>query len=402
MASEPIVAVEIGTSKVCALVGEARDDGHLMVTGIGHCPSCGVRKGVIMDLEKASVCVKTAIQGAEQSGQVEIGKVFLVISGEHIRCTTSQGSTPVIDVKAGVTREDMAQVMDIARAVNLPHDRELMHSIPRKYMVDDQLVVSNPEGMHGAKLSLDMLVVHGARNVLNNAVQAVRNVGLDVMDVAFSGLCASMAMLTPEQKECGVAILDLGAGTTSYLVYAGGAIALAGVLAVGGDHITNDIAIGFGISLKRAEILKQESGSVIPDAGMHFQRIAIPSEVGFQACSVAASDLSAIIRARMNETLELIAGLFKQRGITQQLGAGLVLTGGGVRLKGIVPLAEQIFDLPCGIGLPVNYSGMANVNEGAEYAVPLGMLRYAVRSGGYRKTEPIGWGGFLGKLWGRS
>ena len=150
MASEPIVAVEIGTSKVCALVGEAREDGHIMVTGIGHCSSCGVRKGVVMDLEKAGACVQTAIQGAEQSGQVEIGKVFLVISGEHIRSMTSQGSTPVMDVKAGVTQEDMAQVMDIARAVNLPHDRELVHSIPRKYMVDDQLVVSNPEGMRGA------------------------------------------------------------------------------------------------------------------------------------------------------------------------------------------------------------------------------------------------------------
>jgi len=402
MVSEPIVAVEIGTSKVCALVGEAREDGHIMVIGIGCCPSCGVRKGVIMDLEKVSACVQTAIQGAEQSSQVEIGKVFLVISGEHIRSMTSQGSTPVMEVKAGVTQDDMAQVMDIARAVNLLHDRELMHSIPRNYMVDDQLVVSNPEGMHGAKLSLDMLIVHGARNVLTNAVQAVRNIGLDVMDVAFSGLCAAMATLTPEQKECGVALLDLGAGTTSYMVYAGGTIALAGVLAVGGDHITNDISIGFSVSLKRAEMLKQESGSVIPDSSMHFQRIAVPAEVGFPACSVAVSDLSAVIQARMDETLELIADLFKKQGFTQQLSAGLVLTGGGVHLKGVVPLAEQVFDLPCVIGMPVNYSGMAMANEGPEYAVPLGMLRYAVRSGAYRQTEPIGWGGFLGKLWGRT
>jgi len=402
MASEPIVAVEIGTSKVCALVGEAREDGHIMVTGIGHCASCGVRKGVILDLEKAGACVRTAIQGAEQSSQVEIGKVFLVVSGEHIRSMTSQGSTPVMDVKTGVTQDDMTQVMDIARAVNLPHDRELLHSIPRKYMVDDQLVVSNPEGMRGAKLSLDMLIVHGARNVLTNAVQAVHNVGLDVMDVAFSGLCAAMAVLTPEQKECGVALLDLGAGTTSYLVYADGAIALAGVLAVGGDHITNDISIGFSVSLKRAEMLKQEAGSVIPDSSMHFQRLSIPAEVGFPACSVAASDLSAVVQARMDETLGLMAELFKKQGLTHQLGAGVVLTGGGVHLKGVVPMAEQVFDLPCVMGMPVNYSGMAMASDGPEYAVPLGMLRYAVRSGAYRQMERIGWGGLFGKLWGRS
>ena len=402
MASEPIVAVEIGTSKVCALVGEAREDGHIMVTGVGHCSSCGVRKGVIMDLEKASACVQTAIQGAEQSSQVEIGKVFLVISGGHISSMTSQGSIPVRDVKAGVTQDDMAQVRGIARAVNLPNDRELVHSIPQKYILDDQLVVSNPEGMRGAKLSLDMLIVHGVRNVLNNAVQAVHNVGLEVEDMAFSGLCAAEAALTPKQKECGVALLDLGAGVTSYLVYAGGAIALAGTLAVGGDHITNDIFIGFSVSLKRAEMLKQESGSVIPDSSTHFQRIAIPAEVGFPACSVAASDLSAVIQARMDETLQLISDIFKKQGLAQQLNAGLVLTGGGVHLKGVVPLAARVFDLPCVIGMPLNYSGMATANEGPEYAAPLGMLRYAAGSCGYRPTKTIGFGGFFGKLFGRS
>jgi cell division protein FtsA len=147
-----------------------------------------------------------------------------------------------------------------------------------------------------------------------------------------------MAALTPEQKECGVALLDLGAGTTSYLVYAGGTIALAGVLAVGGDHITNDVSIGFSVSLKRAEMLKQEAGSVIPDSSMHFQRIAIPAEVGFPACSVAASDLSAVIQARMDETLELLADLFKKQGLKQQLSAGLVLTGGFKPHVGILSL----------------------------------------------------------------
>ncbi|MBI2440736.1 MAG: cell division protein FtsA [Lentisphaerae bacterium] len=402
MLSDPIVAVEIGTSKVCALVGEAREGGQIMVIGKGHCPSSGVRKSLILDLEKASACVRDAIQSAEQSGQVEIGKVFLVVSGEHIRSMTSQGSSPIADPRSGVTRDDMEAAMDIARAVNLPHDRELVHSIPRQYTVDDQLAVNNPEGMPGAKLSLDMLIVHGARTMLNNAIQAAHNIGLDVLDVAFSGLCAAMATLTPEQKERGVALLDLGAGTTSYLVYADGAIALAGALAVGGDHITNDISIAFCISLKRAESLKQEAGSVVPDSGLHFQQLSIPAEVGFPACSVAASDLSAVIQARAAETLELIAELFKKHSLTPQLGAGVVLTGGGVHLKGIVALAAQLFDLPCAIGLPVNYSGMALADEGADYAAPLGMLRYAARSGAYRQAERISLGSLFGRFLGRS
>lgn len=402
MASEPIVAVEIGTAKVCALVGEAREDGQIMVIGRGYCPSYGVRKGVILDLEKASACVRTAIHGAEQSGQVEIGRVFLVISGEHIRSMPSQGSTPILEPNLGVTHDDIEQVMAVARAVNLPHDRELVHSIPRKYIVDDQLTVSNPQDMRCAKLALDMLIVHGARTMLMNAIHAAQNVGLDVLDVAFSGLCAAMATLTPEQKECGVALLDLGAGTTSYLVYAEGAIALAGVLAVGGDHITNDISIAFSISSKRAETLKKNSGAVIPDANTHFQQLSIPGEVGFPACAVALSDLSAVIRARVAETLELIAEVFQKHGLTPQLGAGVVLTGGGVHLKGVVSLAEQIFDLPCAIGLPINYSGMALADEGAEYAAPLGMLRYALRSGAHRRAERTGLGSLLSKFWGLS
>ncbi|MBI2440697.1 MAG: cell division protein FtsA [Lentisphaerae bacterium] len=400
--ADPIVAVEIGTSKICALVGEAREDGQIMLIGKGHCPSRGVRKSLVFDLALVSSCVREAIHGAEQSGQVEIGKVFLVVSGEHIRSMTNQGSVPVADPPSGVTPDDIEQVMDIARAVNLPHDRELVHSIPRKYVVDDQLTVANPEGMRGAKLSLDMLLVHGMRTMLTNAVQAAHNVGLDVADVAFSGLCAAMATLTPEQKERGVALLDLGAGTTSYLVYADGAVALAGVLAVGGDHITNDISIAFSISLKRAETLKQKAGSVMPDANMHFQQLAVPAEVGFPACSVAVSDLSAVIRSRMAETFGLLAELLKEHRLSSQLGAGLVLTGGGVHLKGIVALAEQIFDLPCLIGQPVNFSGMALADEGPDYAAPLGMLRYAVRSGAYRRAERISLGGLLGKLLGRS
>jgi cell division protein FtsA len=380
MSRPPIAALEIGTSKICALVGETREDGNIMITGLGSCPSCGVRKGIIVDMEKAVECVRTAVQEAEASGSVEIRQVYLVVSGDHIRSIVNQGSVPVFDPARGISADDISTVSEIARAVNLHHDSEIMHTIRQTYAVDGQSRIINPQGMHGARLSMDMLIVHGTRNIINNSIKAARSVGIEVLDVAFSGLCAALATLTPEQKECGVALIDLGAGTTSYVVYADDAIATLGVIAVGGDHLTNDISQGFTISLRHADVLKHESGAAVIEADDRFRRIVIPPEGGFPACSVSASDLNAIINARMDETFKIIRNEFEKKFLLAELGAGVVLTGGGAHLKGIDRLAEQVFALSSSIGKPRSFSGMATVHEGPEYSAPLGMLRYAVRS----------------------
>ncbi len=401
MAMAPIVALEIGTSKVCALVGESREDGPVMVTGIGQCPSCGVRKGVIVDLANVETCVRAAIQGAEQSGNVEIRQVYLALSGGHVQCMVNPGSVPIYDPRRGVTREDVEEVMEIARAIHLPHDVEVMHTVPQLYAVDGQGGVSNPEGMQGGKLSLDMLIIHGARNPRQNAEKAVRNVGLDIADVAFGGLCSALAVLTPEQKECGVALIDLGGGVTSMAAYAGGTLAYAGGLAVGGDHITNDIAQGFAISLKRAETLKQESGSAIVDTGAHFQRIAIPPEVGFAPGSVAVSDLNLVISARVDELFGMLRRELERRRLLVKLGAGIVLTGGGARLRGVAMAAERMFEMPCAVGKPRNFSGLSTAHEGPEYATLLGLIRYAVLSESGEKDKSLTFIEMLGNLFNR-
>ena len=399
MAVLPVVALEIGTSNVCAVVGEAREDGNLMITGLGQCPSCGIRKGIILDLEAVVECVRTAIHAAEQSGALDIRQVYLAVSGGHIKSIVSQGNVPVFDPGKGATSDDIEEVMSIARAVNLPYDCEILHTIPQKYSVDDQKGVINPEGMQGGKLSLDMLIVHGSRNLLGNTVKAATSVGLDVLDVVFSGLCSALAILTPEQKECGVVLVDLGAGTTSYVVYADDIIAGAGVLSVGGDHITNDISAAFNISNRRAEILKQESGSAILDSSTHFQRITIPAEVGFSASSVVVSDLNTIINARADEMFVMIRDELEKKSLVHQLGAGVVLAGGGAHLNGIGAVAERVFDRPCVIGKPRNFSGMASVYEGSEYAAPLGLIRYAVKSAA-RPADVISVSGILKRLFG--
>lgn len=395
-----IVALEIGTSKVCALVGEAREDGQIMVTGIGQSPARGVRKGLVVDLETVVSCVRAAVHGAEQTGALEIRGLALAVSGAHVRSLINSGSVPVMEPEHGIAREEIEEAIKIAGAVNLPPDQVILHTVPQKYTVDHQRGIVNPEGMHGAKLSLDMLIVHGQRNALNNAVKAVESIGARVSDVVFSGLCSALAVLTPEQKECGVALLDLGGGTTSYVVYADGAIATAGVLAVGGDHVTNDLAQAFSLSLRRAETLKCESGSALPDTGTHFQRIEVPSEVGFAACSVPVSDLNAVIHARLDETLTLVRHELERKSVNRQLGAGIVLTGGGAHLRHVNALAERVLEMPCALGKPRHYSGMASAYEGPEYATPLGLIRYAVRAAAQRPAEANSLGGWLKKIFG--
>lgn len=401
MSESLIVALEIGTSKICAVVGEMREDGNIMVTGLGQCASCGVRKGIIVDLEKVVTCTRTAIHDAEQSGSVDIRQAHLIVSGSHIQSIVNPGNVPVYDADAGISRDDIEQVMEIAKTINLSHDSILLHTIPQKFSVDNQDGVIKPEGMNGAKLSLNMLIVYGSRNLINNAVKTVHDAGVEVPDVAFSGLCSALAVLTPEQKECGVVLIDLGAGTTSYVVYAGGVIATVGVLGVGGDHVTNDLALGFNISLKRAETLKHHHGTLLLDSSTHFQTVTIPSEGGFSACSVAASDLHAVINARVDEMFTMIMNELDEKSIgLHQLGAGVVLTGGGARLKGIKSTAEHIFDMPCSIGKPRNFSGLSTANEGPEYASLLGMIRYAVMSG-FLPSHAVSIGGFLKRWFGK-
>ena len=400
MAVPPIVALEMGTSKVCALVGEAREDGNIMLTGIGQCPSCGVRKGIIVDLENIETCIRTAVQGAEQSGGVEIRQVYVALSGGHIHSIVNPGSVPVYDAQRGVTHDDIEEVRQIAKAIHLPHDVEVLHTIPQLYTVDDQGGVPNPDGMQGGKLSLDMLIIHCARNLLQNAVKAVQNVGLEVVDVAFGGLCSALATLTQEQKACGVVLIDLGGGATSVVVYAGGTIATADVLAVGGDHITNDIALGFSISIKRAEYLKQESGSAIVDASTHFQRISIPPEVGFAPGSIAMSDLNTVINARVDEMFRMIRHDLEKKHLLLNLGAGIVLTGGGARLRGVETAAERVFEMPCSVGKPKNFSGVSTAYEGPEYASLLGLIRYAARSES-RVEDKVSLKDLIGNLFGR-
>lgn len=396
----PIVALEIGTSTVRTVIGEAREDGNLMVTGLGECPSRGVRKGEIVDFDNALACVKHSLQLAEENGRVIINQVHLLVSGGQIQSLVNRGSVPVLNPRREITAEEVEHVMTTARAVSLSAERQVLHTICQHFYVDDQGGVVDPEGMEGSKLAVDMLIVHGVLSRLRNVAKVVRSAQIDVEDVGFGGLCAALAVLTPEEKSSGVTLIDLGGGTTDYVVYADNAIATAGSLAVGGDHVTNDVARGLRLSTMEAEQLKENVGSAVVEMTSRSQKVGLPSEPGGRERAVKLIDLQTIIHVRVEETLELVKRRLVEAKVLRSLGSGVVLTGGGANLKHIVKLAEKVFGLPCRVGTPRGVAGLAAVSEGPQYAAPVGMVRYGFRSA-IQGEAGGGFKGLIRKFFGR-
>ena len=388
----PLVALEIGTSRVRALVGEVREDGNLTITGCGDCVSAGVRKGEVVDFDLALSSVRSALEQAEEQANIYIRQVLLVRSGTDIQSSVNRGTVHVLNAEQEITRREIEAVAEAARTLRLP-DREILHSISQQYSVDGQAGVLNPEGMEGSQVSLDMLIIHGPAAPLRNLIKVATTIPVDVQDVAFSGLCASLAVLTPEQKTNGVAVLDLGGGTTDYLVYADQQVALAGSLGIGGDHVTNDLALGLKIPSAQAERIKIEHARATVEPEARQKSVTLPPDGGFPGRTFRLVDAQLIAHARLEELFLLIKRTFAPSGLIPRLGAGIVLTGGGAHLRGVTELAEKIFNLPCSVGVPRMVSGLGKVINQPEYAVPVGLLRYAQMS-----LEPEPAGGLLKKI----
>ncbi|MBP9903291.1 MAG: cell division protein FtsA, partial [Verrucomicrobia bacterium] len=278
--SSIIVGLEIGTSKVCAVVGEMNDDGALNIIGVGQARTRGVRKGEIIDARVVEEDVRHAIVEAEQMADVEIRSVYLGVTGGHIRGFNNRGVHPVVSADREISDEDVLDVVKNAKAINLPQDNTVLHAIRQHFLVDGHDGVTDPVGMLGARLEVDVHVVHGHLNRLQNAIRVVKGMQLEVNEVVFNGLASSLAVLSNEQKELGALVIDIGGGTTDYVVYCGGVIKHTGVLAVGGDHVTNDLAFGLKVPQGRAEQLKIENGSALVDDAVKGQTMNITSELG--------------------------------------------------------------------------------------------------------------------------
>ena len=374
--SNIIVGLEIGTSKVCAVVGEQNADGILNIIGLGQARSRGVRKGELVDAQQAEEDVRNAIVEAEQMADVEIRSVYLGVTGGHIRGFNNRGVHPVVSADREITDDDVQDVIKNAKAINLPTENSVVHAIRQHFFVDGQDGVTNPVGMLGSRLEVDMHVVHGNTNRLQNAIRLVKGMQLDVDEIVFNGLASSLALLTNEQKELGALVIDIGGGTTDYVVYTDGVIKHTGVLAVGGDHVSNDLAYGLKVPLSRAEKLKLEHGSALADDTAKGQTVTITNELGLPLKTVNIEHLRRIMSLRLEEIFQLVAQDLDQLDLLDYLRAGVFLCGGGARAPHIAQLAEPILQMPVSLGQTNSVSGLKSALGQPEFVTGIGLAKF--------------------------
>ncbi len=374
--SSIIVGLEIGTSKICVVAGEVTAANPLNIIGLGQARSRGVRKGEIADASLASEDVRNAIVEAEQMANVEIRSVYLGVTGHHVRGFNNHGVHPVVSADREITAEDVQDVIKNAKAINLPVDNTVVHAIRQLFQVDSQLSIQNPVGMYGAKVEVDVHVVHGHVDRLKNSIAVVRGLQLEVEEIVFTGLASALALLSSEQKELGSLVIDLGAGATEYVVYSDGIIKHTGVLAVGGDHVSNDLAYGLKVPLGRADRLKIERGGASVEESVKGQTLSSDGELGLPPRIINLEHLRRIMALRLEEIFGLIEAELSGLGLLDRLRAGVFLCGGGARIPGIQALAGRIFQMPAFLGRTHSISGLKSALDQPEFATAIGLVKF--------------------------
>ncbi|HST30745.1 MAG TPA: cell division protein FtsA [Chthoniobacterales bacterium] len=372
-----IVGLEIGTSKICVVVGETRPDGTLKILGVGQAPSRGVRKGEIVDFETAMKCVHEAVVDAEQKSDVMIRSVYVAVAGGHIEGFNNRGCVMLPEDRDEIDDQDVEDVKVNAREVSIPAPNAFLHSIIQHYHVDGQDGVLNPVGMLGQKVEADFHIIHGVRTRIQNTIRCVKELPLEVEDVVFSALASAQVVLTQHQKNLGALVVDIGGGTTDYILYVDGAIKQSGVLAVGGDHITNDISMGLRIPIARAEKIKIEEGSCVLGNCLPGETIILKDDSGFAGKEIERETLNTIIHLRLRETFELLKRTVEEEPFINYVGAGIFITGGCSLLNGIDHLAGEIFEMPAHVAHAQTTSGLTSAAENPQFATTIGLLKYA-------------------------
>ena len=368
-----IVGLDIGTTKICAVVGELTPDG-VDVVGIGTNPSTGLRKGVVVNIEQTVQSIKKALEEAELMAGCDIRSVYAGIAGSHIKGFNSHG---VIAVKGGeVGPKDVERAIDAAKAVAIPLDREVIHILPQEYIVDDQSGIIDPLGMAGVRLEVKVHIVTGAVTSAQNIVRSCHRSGLDVSDIVLESLASSQAVLSPEEREIGVALVDLGGGTTDLAVFSSDSIKHTGILALGGANLTNDIAFGLRTPMASAEKIKVKYGCALAEMVRGDEFIEVPSVGDREPRRLSREVLAEICEPRVEEILGLVDQELIRSGHKNKIAAGVVLTGGASLIQGIQELAEQIFNLPTRVGYPREVGGLKDVVNSPVFATAVGLLMY--------------------------
>lgn len=375
-----IVGLDIGTTKVCAIVGKKTDNGVIKIIGIGQTPSKGLRKGVVINIDEAVMSIKRAVAYAERMSGVKIDTVYTGIAGGHIRSYNSNGVVAIKSLE--VAESDIRRVIDAAKAVAIPPDREIIHIIPQEFIVDDQAGIKDPRGMSGTRLEVRVHIVTGSVTNVQNIVKCCQKSGLTVKNIVLQPIASSQAAIMGEEKDLGVGLVDIGGGTTDVAIFVSNAIKHTSVISIGGDHITNDLAIGLRTPFKEAEDIKKKFGCCLTELVNEEDVVKIPGVGDRKSREIQRKLLSEIIEPRMEEIFSIVKDNLDKVNILPMLASGIVLTGGSALMEGAVELAESVFNLPVRVGKPINVTGLKDAVDNPMYATGVGLVIY-----GFENTE---------------
>jgi cell division protein FtsA len=374
-AKDLIVGLDIGTSKIVAIVAEMRADGHYEIVGLGQHDSRGLKKGVVVNIESTVASIQRALEEAELMADCKIRTVYTGIAGSHIRSFNSSGMVAIKDKE--VTEADMARVIETAKAVNIPTDQQIVHVLPQEFIIDGQEDIREPIGMSGVRLEVKVHIVTGAVSAAQNIVKCVRRCGLEVNDLILQPLASSMSILTQDEKELGVVLVDIGGGTTDIAIFTGGAIRHTAVIPIAGDQITNDIAMALRTPTPEADDIKLRFGIAKQALADPNEKIEVPGLGDRAPRTLSRQALAAVIEPRIEELFSLVHQVVRESGYEELLSSGVVLTGGTSLLPGMVELAEDIFLKPVRIGMPAYTGGLADVVRSPRYSTAVGLLEEA-------------------------
>ena len=394
-----IVGLDIGTSKVVAIVGEVGDDGTIEVVGIGSHPSRGLKKGVVVNIESTVHSIQRAVEEAELMAGCDIHSVYAGIAGSHVRSLNSHGIVAIRDKE--VSAGDLERVIDAAGAVAIPADQRILHILPQEFLIDNQEGIRDPIGMSGVRLEAKVHMVTGAVSAAQNIVKCVQRCGLEVDDIVLEQLASSYSVLTEDEKELGACIVDIGGGTTDIAVFLDGAIQHTAVIPIAGDQVTNDIAVSMRTPLQYAEEIKIKYACALSQLANPDETIEVPSVGERPPRRLARQTLAEIVEPRFEELFGLVRDELRRSGFEELIAAGVVITGGSAKMEGAVELAEEVFHMPVRLGAPQYVDGLLDVIRNPIHATGVGLLLYGyenmVRRG--QRSGPVAGG--LADMWSR-
>ncbi len=369
-----IVGLDIGTSKILAIVGEVSPTGEIEVIGVGHHPSRGLKKGVVVNIESTVQSIQRAVEEAELMAGCQIHSVYAGIAGSHINSFNSHGIVAIKDKEVGAN--DVDRVIEAARALAIPADQKILHVIPQEFIIDKQEGIREPVGMSGVRLEAKVHIVTGAVSAAQNIIKCVRRCGLEVDDIILEQIASSLSVLTEDEKELGVSLVDIGGGTTDISVFTDGAIRHTAVIPIAGDQVTNDIAVALRTPTQYAEEIKTKYGCALTQLAASNESIEVPSVGDRPPRKLSRQTLTEVIEPRMEELFGLVQAELRRSGFEDVIGSGVVLTGGSSKLEGMIDLAEEVFHMPVRLGLPQFIGGLTSVVENPIYSTGVGLVMF--------------------------